>query len=145
MPDEPIDRDPESGASEGLSRRKMLGRIGLVTAVAWTTPIVTSLRTPAFAQAVSQGACTCFEGCGNTDACNPSDCFCISSLEGQKFCSQNFFCVDARACVSTDDCPNGWVCQGGECPGNCGNVCVPPCGTCLTSGLAPHHGATNRG
>jgi CHRD domain len=34
----------------GVSRRKMLQRIGAGVAVAWTAPIITSLKVPAFAQ-----------------------------------------------------------------------------------------------
>src|SRR2546422_11153148 len=34
-----------------LSRRKMLKRIGAGAAIAWTTPILSSVHTPAFAQA----------------------------------------------------------------------------------------------
>jgi len=34
----------------GVSRRKMLQRIGAGVAVAWTAPIITSVRVPAFAQ-----------------------------------------------------------------------------------------------
>ena len=38
---------------EGVSRRRMLKRIGAGAAVAWTAPILTSIRTPAFAQGCS--------------------------------------------------------------------------------------------
>jgi hypothetical protein len=34
----------------GISRRRMLKRIGAGAAVAWTAPIITSVRTPAWAQ-----------------------------------------------------------------------------------------------
>jgi CHRD domain-containing protein len=35
----------------GISRRRMLKRIGAGAAIAWTAPIITSVRVPAFAQA----------------------------------------------------------------------------------------------
>ena len=37
----------------GISRRRMLKRIGAGAAVAWTAPIITSVRVPAFAQSPS--------------------------------------------------------------------------------------------
>jgi hypothetical protein len=46
--------DPEASrvdvSDDGISRRKMLKRIGAGAAVAWTAPILTSVQTPAFAQ-----------------------------------------------------------------------------------------------
>jgi hypothetical protein len=36
---------------DAVSRRRMLKRIGAGAAVAWTAPVLTSLRAPAFAQA----------------------------------------------------------------------------------------------
>jgi hypothetical protein len=41
------DRIVDSG---GISRRKMLRRIGAGAAIAWTAPVLTSMRAPAFAQ-----------------------------------------------------------------------------------------------
>jgi CHRD domain-containing protein len=41
----------EPQVAGGVSRRRMLKRIGAGAAVAWTAPILTSVRTPAFAQA----------------------------------------------------------------------------------------------
>ena len=70
MTDEPIDHGIE-GTKDGISRRRMLKRIGIVSAVAWTTPVVTSLRTPAFAQTISKGGCSCFADCGETPGCSP--------------------------------------------------------------------------
>ena len=158
MPDEPIDKDPESGADEGISRRRMLRRIGVATAVAWTTPVVTSLRTPAFAQTISAGGCSCFEDCGGPHSeCSQSDCFCLTSIEGKTFCSQDFNCDDplVKSCDTSIDCPTGWICQpafqvGGPCTGLCGQVCVPPCGICAGPSIIGHapikgSGKSNRG
>jgi hypothetical protein len=78
-------------SSEEISRRRMLKRIGAGAAVAWSAPILTSIRTPAFAQ---YGGCSpgssCFacQGCptpesphcgGNPD-CNTADwCGCVTT------------------------------------------------------------------
>jgi hypothetical protein len=128
----------------------MLRRIGIASAIAWSAPVVTSLRTPAFGQAISGAGCACGASCGETAGCSPSDCFCLTSVEGREFCSQNFTCdPEAPTCSSSADCPAGWVCQPaideGPCTGSCGRVCVPPCGTCGPGGLASRTGArTNR-
>ena len=143
MPDEPIDKDPESGPTEGVSRRRMLKRIGLVTAVAWTTPVVTSLRTPAFADGISPGGCPCGTVCGDTPGCPLSDCGCLTSVEGKEFCAQDAFCADLQECRTTEDCLSGWACVAPPCPGGCGLVCAAPCGTCGSA--APHAGTPIKG
>jgi len=48
-PKEPVE------PSEGISRRRMLKRIGVGAAIAWTAPVLTSIHTPAFA--ASLGPC----------------------------------------------------------------------------------------
>jgi hypothetical protein len=139
MPDEPRD-GIERGPDEGLSRRSMIKRIGVASAVAWATPVITSLQTPAFAQSVSRPNCPCFSECG-------PGCFCLTSVEGQEFCSQDFACGTTSACQTSADCPSGWFCQpaqtGEVCTGLCGQVCVPPCGTDLQTTSAAR-GARNR-
>ena len=95
----------------------------------------------ASAQAVSQN-CPCGSDCGDS----AFDCFCLTDGENVAFCSNNFFCGTTDPCTSNDDCPDGWICQGGRCPGNCGSVCVPPCGTTVTSSVrVQSNGLTNRG
>jgi hypothetical protein len=129
----------------GISRRRMIKRIGAGAAIAWTAPVLTSIRTPAFAQGYA--ACPCFEGCGDTPGCNPSDCFCLHGSSGQEFCSQDFFCGSTDPCSVDGDCPSGWICQSDpSCQGGCGPVCVPPCGTCAaTANASRKSGArTNR-
>jgi hypothetical protein len=50
-------REPDTGAPvEWVCRRRMLKHVGVGVAVAWTAPVLTSIRTPAFAQA--SPACT---------------------------------------------------------------------------------------
>ena len=49
-----IPDDPQGAG--GLSRRRMLKRLGTGVAVAWTAPILTSVRVPAYAQ-TTPGSC----------------------------------------------------------------------------------------
>src|SRR3989442_1284069 len=64
--------EPVEGIEAGISRRRMLKRIGTGAAIAWTAPILTSIRTPAFAY----GACGCPPfNCTNPQTC-PNGCFC---------------------------------------------------------------------
>jgi hypothetical protein len=46
----------EPRGAGGISRRRMLRRMGAGVAIAWTAPILTSVRVPAYAQ-VSPGSC----------------------------------------------------------------------------------------
>jgi hypothetical protein len=87
--------------SKGISRRSMLKRVGAGAAVAWSVPVLTSIRTPAFAQFyVCQPGCPeCQFGepCGGNCACVgvPEDCFCtgvgICQTE-QPICRQDSDC-----------------------------------------------------
>lgn len=104
-------------AERGVSRRTMLKRIGVAGAVAWVTPVVTSLNTPAFAQTQSvEEHPECVEAsCGNFIPCASSnpDCVCVSTDQGG-------FCIPgSTACTSLQTCPGG---QSSECPP--GSVCA---------------------
>jgi hypothetical protein len=122
-------------AEEGISRRRMLKRIGAGAAVAWSAPVLTSLRVPAFAQsALCPNGCAdilCFSEeeflCGGSSTCictrtTENDCFC-----GEGTCS----CGSYPACTTSADClPNekcGLLCCTQDLR------CLPPCGTCRDS------------
>ena len=100
----------------GISRRRMLKRIGAGAAVAWSAPVLTSLRTPAFAQAsqvCGPGCPECQFGaqCLNTCACVgvPVDCL----------------CADTGICSSPDPiCETDADCEA-MCGGRPGSRCAP--------------------
>lgn len=138
MPEEPIDDGLEGGSKDGISRRRMLKRIGAAGAVAWATPVISSLTTPAFAQTVSPGACPAWN-CGDPitecggEACPEASglCVCDDDVDGRPFCWNDFYCFDVGAvpCETNADCANsgpGWRCTS-NC---CGQTCAPPCGVC---------------
>jgi hypothetical protein len=143
----PIERANDLGG-EGISRRKLLKRIGVGVAVAWTAPIITSISTPAFAQA--SGVC---QGCPST-GCPGSDfqpcdgggcvsgacygglgCFTFQDNEGNCLCLQNELCSCAASCTSSSDCGPCQHCisntgcgSGGVCADCCGQNCHRPRG-----------------
>jgi hypothetical protein len=130
----------ESGG--GISRRRMLKRIGAGAAVAWSAPVLTSLRTPAFAQASPTCApgsfcLSCGDPCpGETPTCggegvcgDPLWCGCVTSLEGTNACLANVY--GARGCSSTSECLENEVCVpicGLDCDPRSA-WCIPRCGT----------------
>jgi hypothetical protein len=123
MPDD--DRPDRS-----VSRRTMLRRIGAAGAVAWATPVITSLNTPAFAASPLGGSCSACGGdfCTGQTICGP-DCFCGQRVDGQGcFCYQNGFCSDLPRCTQQSDCPAGQVCVHTCCDAALGTpVCLPAC------------------
>jgi hypothetical protein len=133
------------GMGKEISRRKMLKRIGAGAAIAWTAPVLTSLRTPAFGQRYA--VCAECPGCGQAGFPAPCgaepSCFCVGTAEGGCFCSNDFGCGATGPCTTSADCPTGWACQSGPGAGCCGSgVCVPPCGT---SAGTNEGGKTNAG
>ena len=112
----------------------MLKRIGAGAAFAWTAPIVTSMRTPAFAQGSPAGCdrndncgCDVNKPCNMAIPCGP-DGTCNCWVRGSG-CICLFF-VQFCACVSSC-CPSG---QDSECPPGqcciftcCEFICIPPC------------------
>lgn len=118
----------------GISRRRMLKRIGAGAAIAWSAPVLTSLRLPAFAQAIS-GACTApcggFENCGTAPFHAPANtCHCHYTAESATECRcfNNARCNSVPSCVTSADCPPGWHCLGNTL-GCHDNKCLPDCGT----------------
>jgi len=136
---------PEIPASEpsevGISRRKVLQRIGAGAAVAWTAPILTSIRTPAFGQATP--TCTspcapCFDGTGEcgTDPVRGGTCFCSETIEGDCVCGSNDACDEWGTCTSSSDCPPDFVCKPVSCHDCSREImdCQRPCGHPLPGG-----------
>jgi hypothetical protein len=117
-----------------IPRRKMLKRIGAGAAVAWTAPLLTSIRTPAFAQASPGCGETCPVFCQNNPICNdPNQCTCQALVGGGCAClCQCGFCFQ---CASDADCEQfgpGSMCIQFDCPGACPGdpttACASPCG-----------------
>jgi hypothetical protein len=116
----------------------MLKGIGAGAAVAWSAPILTSISTPAFAQA-SGGPCAgkpdCLQGCNGHLLCgNP--CFCMQRHSDKAcVCIGQGLCAD---CNSDADCDPvtgpGSTCvdvdqNAGCCVGFSNTACQPPCGS----------------
>jgi len=122
-----------------ISRRRMLKRVGAGAAIAWSAPILSSLRTPAFANYVDRCPETCQacppEGCGSDER---GDCFCFPTCnnppgqpcgEGPCVCVSPRFCNAVGLCNTDAECPDGEVCIASCCPrttafaGTCGLRC----------------------
>jgi hypothetical protein len=115
-----------------ISRRRLLKRLGLGTAVATLTPIVSSLGTEALARTCPPCEGTdCFWTCGGTlqqcgSNCGIGDGYCSQDIDGNCFCWADSFCSELTSCTSNSDCPPGYACIPGTC---CGfNACIPGCG-----------------
>lgn len=133
-------------SSEEISRRRMLKRIGAGAAVAWSAPVLTSIRTPAFAQRYECSDCFSCQAsgctfpqsptCGGNPDCTQGDwCGCVRTLEGADACVVNQF-GQGGPCASSDQCPSGEVCIA-ICATGCDRAaanCIPLCGG---SGPAP--------
>jgi hypothetical protein len=129
-PETPFDESP----AEGISRRKVLKRIGAGAAIAWTAPVLTSLRTPAFAQSPEcqcpPADCNNFATCDNGCLCAPHHGGgpCICWLSG--FCSG----IGQNLCANDQDCVNqfgpGWQC-GDINPDTCDSICHGDNTACL--------------
>jgi hypothetical protein len=133
-----------------ISRRRMLKRVGAGAAIAWSAPILSSLRTPAFARAYPAlcDSLACGADCGLSIPPELGDCLCFEDVEGNSHCTNNFFCNDARACNTNEDCVSafgvGFFCQTGTgCGGSCGQECAPDCGLQFAEAAATEGGRTN--
>lgn len=120
--------------SNRISRRRMLKRIGAGAAVAWSAPIISSLRTPAFAAyppTVCDPGQTCPD-CPERVTCQGNEnCQCWSASNDQgDFCVCTAF---VASCGLTPACPGGQSeCTDPNFPtcveSCCGRFCAPPCG-----------------
>ena len=128
----------EERAPERISRRKALKRMGAAGAVvAWSAPLVSSLRTPAFAQSSPRcGEPPCGTACGGEFVECGDQCICIETVEGTCACIQ--FNVGFDNCTSSSDCGADIVCVNDTCRGD---VCQPLCGSATVAARAS--GGTN--
>jgi hypothetical protein len=106
-----------------ISRRRMLKRIGAGAAVAWSAPILSSLRTPAFAQYEQPqcvaATCTTFVACSGP---NP-DCVCVN-CSGTGLCVPgSTSCGSLTQCTTNADCPSDACCAVNTCCPT--GVCIP--------------------
>src|SRR5207237_7196623 len=108
-------------------------RIGAGAAIAWSAPVLTSLRIPAFAAAVSGcgPGCTSCLTCGTSticsgSGCDGSTCLCSQDTDGRCFCAQNVF-GSTLTCTSSADCLANERCMVYAHNG-CGQpACLPAC------------------
>jgi hypothetical protein len=120
----------EHEESRGISRRQLLTRLGAGTAVAWLTPIATSLGSRADALCVCEGdACDWVCG-GNLQQCGTCGplgaAYCSHDVDGNCFCWENSFCSEVTDCTQNSDCPSGYACVPDTC---CGTPkCLAGCG-----------------
>lgn len=120
--------------SNRISRRSMIKRVGAATAVAWTAPVLSSLRTPAFADygvcrecALGDDFCFNQPTCGTAGA-NP--CSCLRTEGNACACHACVLCSSATPCENTGQCPPGWVCALSCCSANRTDFrCHPQCTT----------------
>lgn len=131
-------------SEEGISRRRMLKRIGAGAAVAWSAPVLTSLRTPAFAQAsptCTSPCAACFDSsaaeCG-TDPVRGGVCLCSASIEGDCVCGSDDTCDEWGLCKSSSDCAPDFVCKPVACHDCSSDLmnCQRPCGHPLPGGAS---------
>jgi hypothetical protein len=114
-PEEPSFDVPDSG----ISRRRMLKRMGAGAAIAWSAPVLTSIRTPAFAQTPTCDSCA-GDFCSGQTQCGdqpPFGCFCAQIVGSEPTC----FCYHDDSCDARTPCPNGQS----DCPS--GQTCVHTC------------------
>lgn len=128
------DRSREDRPVSDVSRRTMLKRIGAGAAIAWSAPVLTSLRVPAFAQEASPACTGCetnlcgvdpFNVCGTSPSGDP--CVCAQAVPGGPCVCNQPAC--GPPCVA-GVCPEGFVCH--QCCG--GELCAPLCGTAFQQG-----------
>ncbi len=128
----------EERTGKMIDRRRLIKRLGMGTAVAWLTPVVTSLGSKAVAGGClacngEPGQCSCATFvCGGSlcqcgQGCGPlGDAYCSGDTDGNCFCWENAFCSEVSDCTQNSDCPPGYACIPDTC---CGTPkCFPACG-----------------
>jgi hypothetical protein len=128
-----------------ISRRRMIKRLGAATAVAWTAPVLSSLGTPAFAQAVSCRDCVALGQPGDTHCAQQPDCgaepsgnpcSCLRTRGDTCGCHSCVFCDNPMVTPcgtqpGAGPCPPGWLCALSCCSDPVATddfVCLPSCG-----------------
>lgn len=135
---------PARTGSDGISRRQMLKRVGVVAGVAWTAPLIQSATAPAYAYN------TCTTGCGPGFPCGPgitcgSPTSCVNGVCANKgwyaeSCNGGGNCYSGTCtggtcakgaagtpCRATVDCTTGVICAANH-------VCGGPGASCTTNG-----------
>jgi hypothetical protein len=122
---------------DGISRRRLLKRLGAGATVAWSVPVLMSIRTPVYAQAsptCQPMDCLKPQTCGSDSACPlPPECqfgYCTLMTDGSCLCWSLGFCDPENVACETDaDCSQGFRCSRTDPNCGCaGNVaCVCPC------------------
>src|SRR5882672_7251719 len=109
-----------------ISRRSLLQKLGLGTAVVAFTPIITSLGSEALAGCpVCQAPCTWTCG-GTLYPCAGPGCYCSQDTDGNCFCWTDGLCSGFSDCTQSSDCPQGYACIPNTCCGT--SKCIPGCG-----------------
>jgi hypothetical protein len=118
---------------EGISRRRMIKRIGAGAAIAWSAPVLTTINTPALAQpyptCIAEPDCGCSSPCNVPIPCmGRADCNCWVHASSRS-CTCLHFTV---SCGEFGLCPGGAdsECGAGLCCVDtcCGFTCTPACG-----------------
>jgi len=125
----------EQRTASKVSRRRLITRLGVGTAAAWLTPVVTSVGSKAFAGGCcdcTPTGCTCGWVCGGTlyqcgQGCGPlGAAYCSHDVDGNCWCWEDSFCSEVSDCTQNADCPPGYSCVPDTC---CGTPkCLPACG-----------------
>ncbi|SRR6266542_6024006 len=124
----------EFEVKDGISRRKMLKRVGAGAAIAWSAPILTSIGTPAFAQYGRCASCDtgqgCTPDCADLRVCHGNaNCGCFRHTTDQTCCCGDLrtgFCDAFTPCSTDAECATGETCVATCCPTG---ICISPCGT----------------
>jgi len=125
----------EERTASKITRRRLIKRLGVGTAVAWLTPVVTSLGSRAEAGCCQcvEGGCSCDWTCGGTlyqcgVGCGPfSAAYCSRDVDQNCFCWEDSYCAQSSDCTVNADCPPGYACIPNTC---CGTPkCLPGCGS----------------
>ena len=122
----------EERTATRISRRRLIKRMGIGTAVAWLTPVVTSFGSHADAACVECADPYCDWTCGGQlnqcgQGCGPlGAAYCSRDVDGNCFCWEDEFCSEISDCSQNSDCPPGYACIPNTC---CGvSKCFPACG-----------------
>jgi hypothetical protein len=127
-----VNMSPEEfEGQDGISRRRMLKRVGAGAAIAWSAPILTSLKTPAFAQGYDSSCDpgqVCTPDCDVLRPCQSGNCGCFRNVDNNScHCGdlRDGLCASFPPCVTGADCAAGEVCAASCCPTG---ICMTACG-----------------